>query len=533
MPIAKDVTFQENVVIPQPDSVNLYGCKIGRGTKIGAFVEVQKGVEIGDRCKISSHTFICEGVKIEEGVFIGHGVIFINDKYPRAVNGDGSLQTDDDWTVVETRVQKNASIGSNATILCGVTIGEGATVGAGSVVTKDIPPMAIAAGNPARIIRFTNSQQHSDIPLVDLKRQYQGLKKEIDDAVGKVLTQGNYILGNEVDTFEKSFADYIGTKYCIGVASGTDALLLSLKSLNVGPGDEVITVANTYIATILPIIYLGAKPVLVDIDPQTYQMDTEKLEKAITRKTKAILPVHLYGIPASMDKINLIAKKHNLFVVEDACQAHGASIKGKKCGSFGDIAAFSFYPGKNLGAAGDGGAVVTNDKNLAETINKLRNVGQSEKYKHDLLGYNSRLDTIHATILSVKLQKLDQWNEQRRKVANLYYQLLTGLPIILPPTLNEVLKENFHLYVIRTEKRDELLQYLRNNGIFCGIHYPIPVYLQKSMMRLQYKSGSFPVTEKYAKEILSLPMFPELSEKEVQNICLLIHNFFLKNYERP
>lgn len=364
------------------------------------------------------------------------------------------------------------------------------------------------------------------IPLVDLSKQYKSIKKDVLFGVTKVLSKGNFILGEELAEFENSFAGYCNVKHCVGVASGTDALLLSLRALGVGPGDEVITVANTFIATVLPIVYLGAKPVLVDINPDTYEMAPQKVENAITKRTKVIIPVHLFGMPAPMREIMKIARRHKLFVLEDACQAHGSSINGKQCGSFGDIAAFSFYPAKNLGAAGDGGMVTTNKKLLADKVSMMRDVGQSKKYIHDVVGYNSRLDTLHAVVLSVKLKKLDEWNKKRNQIANLYRKFLSDTPVILPPEIPNGYVTNYHLFVIRTKKRDKLFEFLRKNNIFCGIHYPIPVHLQKAMKVLGYKKGNFPVTEKYAKEILSLPMHPHLTEKEVRFICSIIKKFF-------
>lgn len=364
------------------------------------------------------------------------------------------------------------------------------------------------------------------IPLVNLSKQYKYLKSDIQKAIKPVFANSSFILGSQVGEFEKSFASYCGVKYCIGVASGTDALLLALRAFGVGPGDEVITQANTFIATVLPILYLGAKPILVDCNPQTYQINVTQIEKVITKKTKCIIPVHLYGYPAPMYEVIRIAKKHKLFVLEDACQAHGASINGKMCGSFGDIAAFSFYPGKNLGAAGDGGAIVTNKKSLADSILMMRNVGQSEKYKHDIIGYNSRLDTIQASILSVKLKHLNRWNESRRQLAELFTKHLNGLPVVTPPLSSNGNLANHHLYVIRTKKRDSLKKYLQDNEVSCGIHYPIPVHLQKSMMVLNYKKNSFPLTELYAKQLLSLPMFPDLTKKEVLYVCSLIRTYF-------
>lgn len=364
------------------------------------------------------------------------------------------------------------------------------------------------------------------LPLVDLAVQYKSIKEEVLRGVVGVLSKGNFILGEELSDFEDSFAKYCGARSCIGVANGTDALLLSLRALGVGVGDEVITVANTFIATVLPIVYLGAKPVLVDIDPQTYEINTSGLEQAITKKTKVIIPVHLYGMPAPIVDIMRIAKRHKLFVLEDACQAHGSSITGKRCGSFGDVAAFSFYPGKNLGAAGDGGAIVTNSKRLADKVRIMRDVGQVKKYNHDIIGYNSRLDTLHAAILSVKLKRLDEWNKKRNQVANLYRKYLLDAPVVLPPVEPAGYVSNYHLFVIRTKKRPALLEFLKKNNVFGGIHYPIPVHLQKAMKSLGYKRGDFPITERYAKEILSLPMHPNLSGRDVIYISSLIKKFF-------
>ena len=529
MPVSKDVKLGKDVKIYHTDLVNIYGCEIGDGTKIGAFVEIKRTAKIGERVKIQPHVFIPEGVTIEDEVLIGPHVSFINDRYPKATNLDGSLKLEEDWNITPTWVKRGASIGANCTILCGVTIGEGAMVGAGSVVTKDVEPNTIVVGNPAKFLRKLGDEKAdkiTTIPFVDVKRQYQFLKQEIDLAVSRIFEQGNYILGKEVEEFEKAFAKYLKIKYCIGVSSGSAALRLGLRVLEVGPGDEVITQANTFISTILPILELGAKPVLVDIDPITYQIDPIRVEKAITKKTKVILPVHLYGIPTPMDKILKIAKKNNLKVFEDACQAHGSSFNGKKCGTLGSLAAFSFYPGKNLGAAGDGGALVTNNALLDKKIRAMRNIGQFEKYKHDIFGYNSRLDTIHAAVLLVKLKYLDDWNKKRRKIASLFNKNLSGLPVTLPPQLDSRYIVNYHLYVIRTKKRDALLRYLQENKIYAGIHYPIPIHLQKAVSNLNYKKGAFPITEIYSKEILSLPIFPEMTELEANYISDLIHKFY-------
>ncbi len=363
------------------------------------------------------------------------------------------------------------------------------------------------------------------IPFIDLKRQYSLLGSEVEASIKKVMEEGDFILGHEVTLFEKEFAQYCQIKYAVGVACGTDAILLALKALGIGPSDEVIIPVNTFIATVLPVITLGATPIFIDIDKNTYNIDTDKIEEKITKKTKAIIPVHLYGQVANMEKIMSLARKYNLHVIEDACQAHGSKYKGRKAGSFGDIACFSFYPGKNLGAYGDAGAITTNSKELSDKIKILRNVGQKEKYHHIELGYNSRLDTIQASVLRVKLPHLDKWNKKRRQRAELYKKFLSGLDIVLPYEPDENLS-NYHLYVIRVKKRASLLSYLKGQGIHCGIHYPIPLHLQTCMKSLGYRKGDFPIAEQYARETISLPMFPELTEKEVELIATHIRKFY-------
>jgi dTDP-4-amino-4,6-dideoxygalactose transaminase len=364
------------------------------------------------------------------------------------------------------------------------------------------------------------------VPFIDLKSQYEEIRDGVEPVVKEIYETGRFVLGERVEEFEKRYAKHIGSNYCVGVASGRDALLLLLKALGVGPGDEVITVANTFIATVFPIIDVGAKPVLVDIDPETYEIDPREIEKKITKKTKAIIPVHLYGYPAEMDEIMRMAKKYKLIVVEDACQAHGSWFNKKKCGSFGDGAAFSFYPAKNMGASGDAGAVTTNKKTVSEMIKILRDVGQRKKYYHDYHGYNSRLDALHAAFLTVKLKKLDKWNKMRRRVARWYRRELEGGPVDLPIELDSKHGSNYHLFVVRAKRRDELMEFLKEKQIYCGIHYPIPVHLQKSMKGWGYKRGSFPVTERYAKEILSLPMFPHMTGEQVKYVSKSIRKFF-------
>lgn len=368
-----------------------------------------------------------------------------------------------------------------------------------------------------------------NIRFVDIQKQYKRYKTEMNASIQEVLNKGNFILGEEVSKFEEEFATFCETKYCIGVASGTDALFLSLKALDVGPGDEVITVANTFIATTLAISMTGAKPVLVDMDPRTYNIDATKIEKVITKNTKVIIPVHLYGQPAEMSQIIKIAKKHKLKVVEDACQAQGARYKGKRTGGIGDIAAFSFYPGKNIGAFGDAGSITTNDKKLAEKISLMRNWGQKVKYHHLVTGYNSRLDTLQAAVLRVKLKYLASWNKRRREIAENYSKKLADTDFILPYELPHA-ESVYHLYVIQVpqEKRDKLLTYLQEHGIQAGIHYPIPLHLQKAHEDLGYKKGDFPFTEEYAKKIISLPMHPELKDSEINYVVETVKKFFEK-----
>jgi len=365
------------------------------------------------------------------------------------------------------------------------------------------------------------------ITLFDLKRQYKTIQPELEAAILKVAKNGHYILGKEVRLFEEEFANYCGSRYCIGVASGYDAILLALESLGIGRGDEVIVPTYTFISSVLPIIRVGAKPVFVDIDPRTYTIDVDQIEKRITKQTKAILPVHLYGCPVDMDKILQIARPHNLYVIEDAAQAHGAKYKGKHVGSLGDIGCFSFYPTKNLGCMGDGGAITTNNQQVAKTIEILRNVGQKTKNIHTMLGYNSRLDEMQAAILRIKLQKLNAWNEKKRKIADYYNRELGSLPVS-----HQIIKNtddsNYHIYGLCTDERDELVKYLHNNNIETGIHYPAPLHLQPCLKYLGYRNGDFPVSEKLSRKTISLPVYPELTRTEMKQIVDLIRQFYRK-----
>jgi dTDP-4-amino-4,6-dideoxygalactose transaminase len=356
------------------------------------------------------------------------------------------------------------------------------------------------------------------IPLVDLQAQYKSIKTEVNEAIEVVLTKGDYILGQAVGQFEAAFAEFSKAKYVISCANGTDALYLALKALDIGPGDEVISVSNTWVSTIFAISNVGATPVFVDIDPNTYQIDANLIEAAITPKTKAILPVHLYGHPAPMQAIQQIAAKHGLKVIEDAAQAHGARIHGQPIGSFSDITCYSFYPGKNLGAYGDAGAVTTNNPELAEKLELLRGLGQKTKHHHEIIGVNSRLDTLQAAILNVKIKYLATWSQQRRDAAKRYDDLLKGMDCQIPGVDQNALPV-YHLYVIQVDNRDAVLEALQEQGVMAQIHYPNPVHLQPCYQSLNTKTDSLPHTERVAKRIISLPIYPEITPAQQQYVA--------------
>jgi UDP-2-acetamido-2-deoxy-ribo-hexuluronate aminotransferase len=360
------------------------------------------------------------------------------------------------------------------------------------------------------------------IPMVDLKRQFNDIKQELFDVLTEVLESSQYILGPKVQELEKSIAAYHGVSEAVGVASGTDALHLALDAIGIGEGDEVITTPFTFFATAEAILYTGATPVFVDIEPDTMNIDPGRIEKSITRRTKAILPVHIFGHPADMERIQALAKEYSLSVIEDCAQSFGAGIRGQKTGSFGDAGCFSFYPSKNLGAFGDGGMVVLGDDAIAADIRKLRNHGSVGAYRHESVGFNSRLDEIQAAVLLVKLRRIDAYNQQRRQVASLYNTLLSGavaLPVERPGCTHV-----YHQYTIRTPKRNELQSHLRENNVSSVVYYPIPLHLQEAVSFLGYKKGDFPVAEETAEKVLSLPIFPGLDEVTVRKIADIINN---------
>lgn len=363
------------------------------------------------------------------------------------------------------------------------------------------------------------------VPFVDLKPMHNEIDKKLHEAFDEVLNSSIFIQGQQCDEFEKEFAKYVGTSYCVGVATGLDSLTLSLRALGVGEGDEVIVPSNTYIATAFAVSNVGAIPVFVEPTITSFNIDPSRIEEKITDKTRAVIAVHLQGRPADMDPILEIAKKYDLFVVEDAAQAHGTTYKGKKVGSFSDVAAWSFYPGKNLGALGDAGCITTNNRAIAEKIRALGNYGSDYKYHHIYQGTNSRLDEMQAAFLRVKLPELERWNDYRRKVANRYLTEITNPLIKLPQPVDDTFDHIYHVFVIRCDRRDELEEYLRKNGIGTVKHYPVPMHLQKAYECLHIGEGELPIAEEISKTVVSLPMYYGISKEQVDYVINIINEF--------
>ena len=363
------------------------------------------------------------------------------------------------------------------------------------------------------------------VPFLDLKAPYRELKDEMDAAYQRIMESGWFILGEELNAFEREFSEYCGADYCIGVGNGLEALHLILRALDIGPGDEVIVPSNTYIATWLAVSYAGATPIPVEPDERTYNLDPNRVEAAITSRTKAILPVHLYGQAAEMDALVEISSRRGLKLIEDAAQAQGARYQNRLTGSLGDIAGFSFYPGKNLGALGDAGGIVTSDAALADRVRVLRNYGSRVKYDHEAKGFNSRLDEMQAAFLRVKLRKLDEWNERRRKLATFYLERLQGTPNLILPHVPANVEPVWHLFVVRHPERDRLQQHLTQNGVGTLIHYPCPPHLQLAYHELEYSRGDFPLAEIMATEVLSLPMGPHVTIEEAEHVVAAVASF--------
>ncbi|HEY5297425.1 MAG TPA: DegT/DnrJ/EryC1/StrS family aminotransferase [Verrucomicrobiae bacterium] len=363
------------------------------------------------------------------------------------------------------------------------------------------------------------------VPYLDLPAQIRSIRQDLDAVIARTLDNCSFCLGPDTAQFEKDFARFCGAEHCLGFNSGTSALHIAMLLLGIGQGDEVITTPFTFVATSWAISYAGAKPVYVDIDDATMNLDPKLIERSITSRTKAIMPVHLYGHPFDLDSMLTLCRKHKFPLVEDACQAHGAKYKGKKVGAFGELSGFSFYPGKNLGACGEGGALVTNNPAFAARARSLREHGSTVRYFHDEVGFNYRMEGIQGAVLGVKLKHLENWTNERRRVAHRYHELLKDMPLQLPLEAGYA-ESAWHLYVVRHPRRDELKKYLDDNGVGCALHYPLPLHLQKCYADLGYKRGDFPVAEKAARECLSLPIYPELTDMQIKRVVEVIKNFF-------
>jgi dTDP-4-amino-4,6-dideoxygalactose transaminase/acetyltransferase-like isoleucine patch superfamily enzyme len=553
-------------------------CEIGEGTKIWHFSHVMKNAKIGKNCnigqnvvispdvvlgqnvKIQNNVSVYTGVICEDDVFLGPSMVFTNVVNPRShvIRRDQYQQT---------LVKKGASIGANAVILCGNDIGRFSFIGAGAVITKDVPDYALVVGNPGRIVGWMcycgirlDFQDSSDtkctacgkeytmindkqitektdnkvssVPLLDLKAQYATIRRQIEPVLKDVVESQYFILGPKVKELEGKIAAYSQCSHAIGVSSGTDALLIALMAIDLKPGDEVITTPFSFFATAGVIARLNAKPVFVDIQEDTYNLDPSKIEAAISDKTKAIIPVHLFGQMAEMDPIMEIANKHKLFVIEDAAQAIGSEDeKGRRAGSVGHMGCFSFFPSKNLGGFGDAGMVVTNDEELANKLIKLRVHGSEPKYYHQIVGGNFRIDALQAAILSIKLDYLDQWTESRQKNAREYIEKFkeNGLEKDLGlPGLKKGYRHIYNQFVLRSSKRDDLIKHLRDHNIGCEIYYPVTVSDQECFAYLNYKKGDFPVSEKAAEEVLAIPIYPELTQAQKSYIVETITGFYDK-----
>lgn len=536
----------------------MQGAEIGSKCNIGANVLVGKNVKIGNGCKVQDNVSVYEGVTLEDYVFCGPSMVFTNVHNPRCeIPRMKELRP--------TLVRRGATIGANATIICGNTVGAYAFVGAGSVVTRDVPDYALVVGNPARQIGWMcrcgnrlhqssaesthlrcsscgdsylqvgeslcqESQGHvHTVPLLDLKQQYRSIKGEIDSAIRGVLESQHFILGSEVQSLENEIAEYCGANHAVGVSSGSDALLISLMALGIGPGDEVITTPFTFFATVGAVLRVGATPVLADIEDHTFNINPVEIEKKITPRTKACIPVHLFGQSADMDPINNLAEKYGFAVIEDAAQALGCEYHGKRVGGLSALGCFSFFPSKNLGACGDGGMVVTNDADMADHLRTLRNHGAKPKYYHKMVGGNFRLDALQAAVLRAKLKHLESWTASRRKNAEFYYEMFQekGLGpdmVVLPPLVRE--RHIYNQYVIRVKVRDSLKKFLASQGIATEIYYPVPMHLQECFGDNSGKPGDFPVSEKAANEVLAIPIYPELTEEKLRYVVEKIVEFY-------
>ena len=561
----------------------LEGSEIGERCRIGQNVVIGPRVKVGDNVKIQNNVSVYEGVTLEDDVFCGPSVVFTNVHTPRSAFSRNQIE---DFR--GTFVCRGASIGANATVVCGCRIGEHALVGAGAVVTRDVPPHAVVYGNPARqhgwacecgsvlVVEETSGKcnecdrkycikdsrvsrraegatsisvkakckDNEPIPVCDVRWQYLELQQEIDEALKAVAANGNYILGPNVKAFEKEVATFFGSEFAVGVGSGTDALHLALRALNIGPGDEVITSPFTFVATTEAIGLTGATPVFVDIDPETFNIDERLIESKITSRTRAIMPVHLYGRPCEMNAIMRLAKKYDLYVVEDCAQSFGATFNGKPVGTFGDIGCFSFFPTKNIGCMGDGGLVITKNQDVFSRVEMLRRHGGRKKYYHEELGLNSRLDEIQAAILRLKLPHIKRWNRLRQNAAKRYSRFFKNIQtkrnVDIPSLVDrssemESYQYNFehvfHQYTIRCSGRESLAAYLKSVGISTAVYYPTPLHLQPVHSKDAVSTEDLINSEVAAKEVISLPMFPGLSNEQIDRVCCEIHNWCSNSFK--
>ncbi len=524
------------------------GARIGRGCSLGQNVFVGRGVRVGNGVKVQNNVSIYEGVEVDDDVFLGPSCVFTNVNNPRAF-----VERKTEFR--GTRVHRGASIGANATIVCGHDVGAYSFVGAGAVVTKNVPPHALVVGNPARRIGWmsragerlpegprplcprtgeayivsddacrvrspADERDDGPIPAVDLAAEHEPLLPAFRAAFERIMSSGQFILGDEVASFERECAAILGVPHALGVSSGTDGLLLALMAMNIGPGDEVITTPFSFFATAGSIARVGATPVFVDIDPTSYCLDASRIASAITPRTRAIMPVHLFGRAGDVRALLAIAREHGLPVIEDAAQAIGARAGDGNVGTLGLAAAFSFFPSKNLGAFGDGGLVTTTDDALAARMRLMRHHGMSPKYHHTAIGGNFRLDALQAALLRVKLPHLTTWTEARRRNAEAYREAFEAAQ--LPP---EVLRlpapdvgHVWNQYVIRTPRRDELRKHLGVRGIASEVYYPLALHLQPALAYLGYREGSMPEAERATREVLAIPVFPELGSARLERV---------------
>lgn len=533
------------------------GAKIGKKCVLGQNVNIANDVTIGDGVKIQNNVSVYEGVTLEDYVFCGPSMVFTNILDPRSKYPQVGKQY-----YIKTLVKEGASLGANSTIVCGHTIGKHAFIGAGAVVTKDVPDYALVIGNPARIAGWiseagkklafdANSEAYCEkskkryklehgrvreidtnlakvtragVPLLDLNAQYAPMQDKVLAAMREVFDSKEFILGPKVAELEAKLAEYCQCQHAIGVSSGTDAILVALMALGIGNGDEVITTPFSFFATAGCIARVGARPVFVDIDPRTYNLNPDLIEAKITPRTKAIMPVHLFGQTAEMDKMMALARKHNLFVIEDAAQALGAEYQGKRAGALGDLGCFSFFPSKNLGCCGDGGLVTTNDATLAEKVSVLRSHGGKPKYHHQVIGGNFRLDPLQAAVLIVKLPYLEEQHQGRGRNATDYDRRLTAA--VEKPFVGKDRRMIYNQYTIRTTRRDELQRFLNQNRIGNAIYYPIPLHLQKCFAYLGHSAGDCPESEKAAREVISIPIYAELTLEQKEEVIASINSFF-------